>query len=173
MRDTTTTKTATTRCDRCTSTATTRVNSPRFGHEYLCAECAANVRRDRNYSGTNDEISEQPPEPDAGLWDEQFQLSGTMCAESTEKVDGLKLVTSTDGPEYGYAFVSPTLIDRLLVRLNSHAALVAALERLVAADNCNYDRDTMRSEGLFDAARLVLTQVQGEHRPSDGSEESR
>jgi len=120
-----------------------------------------------------EQAEKQPPDPDAGLWDEQFQLSGTMCAESTEKVDGLKLVTSTDGPEYGYAFVSPTLIDRLLVRLNSHAALVAALERLVAADNCNYDRDTMRSEGLFDAARLVLTQVQGEHRPSDGSEESR
>jgi hypothetical protein len=43
--------------------------------------------------------------------------------------------------------------------VNNHAALVEALERLVAADNCNYERDMMRSEGLFDAARAALARV--------------
>lgn len=35
-------------------------------------------------------------------------------------------------------------------------ALTAALQRLVAADNCNYERDTMRSEGMFEQARAAL-----------------
>lgn len=38
-------------------------------------------------------------------------------------------------------------------------ALYSALFRLVAADNCNYERDTMRSEGYFDDARAALAQV--------------
>ncbi len=37
--------------------------------------------------------------------------------------------------------------------------LIAALRNLVAADNCGYQRDTMRYEGLFDAARRVLACV--------------
>ena len=35
-----------------------------------------------------------------------------------------------------------------------------ALAALVAADNCNYDRDIMRSQGLFDAARQALAETE-------------
>lgn len=31
-----------------------------------------------------------------------------------------------------------------------------ALEEIVSADNCNYERDTMRSQGMFDRAREAL-----------------
>lgn len=39
--------------------------------------------------------------------------------------------------------------------------LFAALEKLVAADNCNYDRHLMRYEGYFDAARAALAKARG------------
>ena len=38
--------------------------------------------------------------------------------------------------------------------------LLAALQSLVAADNGNYQRDTMRSEGYFDAARAAIAKAQ-------------
>ncbi|MDP9314678.1 MAG: hypothetical protein M3R24_28020, partial [Chloroflexota bacterium] len=38
-------------------------------------------------------------------------------------------------------------------------ALIVALRKLVAANNCGYQRDAMRYEGLFDAARRVLACV--------------
>lgn len=44
-------------------------------------------------------------------------------------------------------------LDRRQARIEE---LEKALAALVAADNCNYQRDTMRAEGLFDAARAVL-----------------
>ena len=34
--------------------------------------------------------------------------------------------------------------------------LLEALRDLVAADNCNYSREAMRYEGLFDAARRAV-----------------
>ena len=44
-------------------------------------------------------------------------------------------------------------LDRRQARIEE---LEKALGALVAADNCNYQRDTMRAEGLFDAARAAL-----------------
>lgn len=35
-----------------------------------------------------------------------------------------------------------------------------ALKGLVAADACNYDRDTMRAQGLFDAARAAISEAE-------------
>ena len=34
--------------------------------------------------------------------------------------------------------------------------LLEALRDLVAADSCNYQRETMRAEGYFDAARRAV-----------------
>jgi len=50
------------------------------------------------------------------------------------------------------------------------AAVVQALAALCAADNCNYQRDTMRAAGLFDAGRAALLAVgvdrsRGENNP--------
>lgn len=58
----------------------------------------------------------------------------------------------------GWGCVQQSKADaELIVRaVNNHEALVAALTNLVAADNCNYDRDAMRHEGYFDAARKAL-----------------
>jgi hypothetical protein len=39
--------------------------------------------------------------------------------------------------------------------------MMEALRALVAADSCNYQRDTMRAEGLFDAARALLREIDG------------
>ena len=51
----------------------------------------------------------------------------------------------------------------LIVRaVNEREELIACLRDLVAADNCNYDRAVMRSEGYFDRARAVLAKVEGE-----------
>lgn len=38
-------------------------------------------------------------------------------------------------------------------------AMFEALSKLVAADNCNYGRAIMRSEGYFDAARAALAEA--------------
>ena len=38
--------------------------------------------------------------------------------------------------------------------------LLAALKSLVAADNCNYWRDTMREAGYFDAARAAIAKAE-------------
>lgn len=43
----------------------------------------------------------------------------------------------------------------------AQAAIVTALRRLVAADNTNYLRDTMRYAGLFDDARAALALLDG------------
>ena len=43
---------------------------------------------------------------------------------------------------------------------NSYEGLLKALKDLVAADNCNYWRDTMRAEGLFDAAREAIAEAE-------------
>jgi hypothetical protein len=48
-------------------------------------------------------------------------------------------------------------LDRRQARIEE---LERALEALVAADNCNYQRDTMRTEGLFDAARAALRKTE-------------
>jgi DnaJ-class molecular chaperone len=40
--------------------------------------------------------------------------------------------------------------------------LLKALETLVAMDNCNYERDTMRYEGAFDRAREAIARARGE-----------
>ncbi len=41
-------------------------------------------------------------------------------------------------------------------------ALIVALRNLVAADNCGYERDTMRYEGLFETARRILAYLPDE-----------
>lgn len=41
----------------------------------------------------------------------------------------------------------------------AHIRLVNALSALVAANNCNYDREAMRSEGLFERAELLLREL--------------
>ena len=38
--------------------------------------------------------------------------------------------------------------------------MVEALEKLIAAANCNYMRETMESEGYFDKARAALAQLE-------------
>lgn len=40
--------------------------------------------------------------------------------------------------------------------------LVNALQDLIAADNCNYARNTMRSEGYFSAARKAVANAEKE-----------
>ena len=40
-------------------------------------------------------------------------------------------------------------------------AALDALMALVAADNCNHQRDTMRGEGLFDDARKAIVAIPG------------
>jgi len=40
--------------------------------------------------------------------------------------------------------------------------MLAALQKLVAADNCNYLVETMRYEGYFDAARAAIAAATGE-----------
>lgn len=39
--------------------------------------------------------------------------------------------------------------------------LLAAVQILVAADNCNYETQTMRDSGLFDLARVALDKATG------------
>jgi hypothetical protein len=46
--------------------------------------------------------------------------------------------------------------DALLTLEKTQADLLEALTRLVAADNCNYDREAMRHCGYFDAARAAI-----------------
>ena len=46
--------------------------------------------------------------------------------------------------------------------INAAPALVEALELLVAADNCNYTRDSIQYEGLFNKARIALKLAKGE-----------
>lgn len=41
------------------------------------------------------------------------------------------------------------------------AELFEALEKLVAADNCNYEVQTMRTAGYFDQARLAIAKAHG------------
>lgn len=40
-----------------------------------------------------------------------------------------------------------------------HQLMEAALRTLAAMDNCNYQRDEMRRQGAFDAARAILDQI--------------
>ena len=40
------------------------------------------------------------------------------------------------------------------------AKLAVAAARILAANNCNYERDTMRSEGMFDELEAALAAVQ-------------
>jgi hypothetical protein len=49
-------------------------------------------------------------------------------------------------------------------------AILQALRALIIADNCNYTRDTMRYEGLFDAGRKAIFDATGEDlsRSDDG-----
>jgi len=42
---------------------------------------------------------------------------------------------------------------------SARVAALTALKNLVAADNCNYSRATMRKEGLFDMARAAITKA--------------
>lgn len=44
----------------------------------------------------------------------------------------------------------------------AYGAVLTALRRLIAADNANYARDTMRYEGLFDAGRQAIWDATGE-----------
>jgi hypothetical protein len=61
----------------------------------------------------------------------QFQLRGTMCTGSEEKVDGLKLIESTTNPENIYALVSPEFAPRLLQMLNDYEQVTEALHGAV------------------------------------------
>ena len=45
---------------------------------------------------------------------------------------------------------------------HDQARLVIVIRTLVGADNCNYQRDTMRYCGYFEDARTVLREVTGE-----------
>lgn len=49
---------------------------------------------------------------------------------------------------------------------DAQAAVTQALRRLVSADLCNYQRDTMRYEGLFDDARTALAALDGTSVPA-------
>lgn len=43
-----------------------------------------------------------------------------------------------------------------------NAELLKALKALVAADNCNYSRTSMRSEGYFENARAAIAKATGD-----------
>lgn len=63
-----------------------------------------------------------------------------------------------------FSRVAPPVEERAAnARLLASAPdLLAALETLVAMDNCNYERDTMRYEGAFDRAREAIARARGE-----------
>jgi len=61
-----------------------------------------------------------------------------------------------DGVAYYAAFASPTWATLLAAAPD----LLEACKAMVAADNCNYDRHVMRTEGLFDKARAALAKVE-------------
>lgn len=71
-----------------------------------------------------------------------FQNGWAACQKGTSKLNYIAMGYPPDVPHVG---TSPV-----------RTALLA----LVAADNCNYDRDAMRSEGLFEAARRALGDTQ-------------
>lgn len=50
-------------------------------------------------------------------------------------------------------------VRRVEPLLRAAPAMLAALERLISADNCNYLAHSMRREGLFDAARAAVADV--------------
>jgi hypothetical protein len=51
--------------------------------------------------------------------------------------------------------------DKMVNLIAAAPDLLAACEALVAADSCNYERDTMRHEHLFDKARAALAKANG------------
>jgi hypothetical protein len=52
--------------------------------------------------------------------------------------------------------------ERIVVCANAHDDLLAALQKLVAAVNCNYDPEAIKSEGYFDAAKAAIAKALGE-----------
>lgn len=51
--------------------------------------------------------------------------------------------------------------DMALSYIAEAPAMLEALRKLVAADNCNYSREAMRHEGYFAAARAILARIDG------------
>lgn len=103
------------------------------------------------------EIETRQTQPERALG-EQLELSGTMVTSSPEKVDGLKLIGSPDGPDK-YAFVSPALTDELLSRYNNHTRLVAALEQLMT--RFEQTGEAWMSDPAWIAANDALSRVRG------------
>lgn len=64
---------------------------------------------------------------------------------------------------YRKEHTADSLRDRLYQHpnINLTAELFEALEKLVAADNCNYEVQTMRNAGYFDIARTAVAKAHG------------
>lgn len=60
-----------------------------------------------------------------------------------------------------HIFTHAKLLADLAVLEAAVPELLTALEKLIAADNCNYNVATMRSEGYFDAARAAVAKAKG------------
>ncbi|MFZ1059247.1 MAG: hypothetical protein WAP47_08645 [Candidatus Rokuibacteriota bacterium] len=74
-------------------------------------------------------------------------------AVSGEMADYIQALEISKQALLAHAHILKAEIDALEA---DNARLLKALENLVAADNCNYQRDTMRYTGLFDAARAAI-----------------
>lgn len=54
------------------------------------------------------------------------------------------------------------LLANMIAQETGAAEMADALEKLIAADNCNYTVETMRYEELFHNAQLALAKYRGE-----------
>lgn len=67
-----------------------------------------------------------------------------------------EFIRGADGSDAGAMEVSEQNMAYVVHAANAYPQLVEALRKLTAADACNYERETMRYEGLFDNARSIL-----------------
>ncbi len=74
---------------------------------------------------------------------------------------GLEILTMTVATYADGSIVNDPAHGDVLALVLAAPALLAACQALVAADNCNYQRDTMRHEGYFDQARAAIARATG------------
>ncbi|KKN17933.1 hypothetical protein LCGC14_0960790 [marine sediment metagenome] len=88
------------------------------------------------------------------LGSEQSRDEYALCVNRktiSGRIDSVARACSMDSPEEAEANA------RLIAAAPN---LLIALEKLVAADNCNYEAQTMRNSGYFDLARTAIAKAQ-------------
>jgi len=80
--------------------------------------------------------------------------------EDAARISGVAEIIAGLDADRELAATDPT--EHLKLQLPDVAPVITALRTLITADNCNYARDTMRYEGLFDAGRAALLVATGE-----------